>query len=350
MMRRWLRILGLGLGTPLLVLAAPIPALADAATPTNYRSEVTGVEAAGVAHVVIVGGDAFVSLESKHGSTVEILGYEGEPYIRFGADGSVEINRRSPATYLNDDRYANVTLPAEADAAAPPRWDRIANGGRYSWHDHRTHWMSRTPPASVLESGGAHDVFIFEWTLPLRSDGVDGKIIGSLAWVPSTTPLPWFLVAAIALLAGAAVAYLGSARVQAACLLVLGLLSLIAAFGSLLAQPPEGRMYGIDVIAPAIAIILALWAMAEHGKSSQFARRLVLVGALAITVWGALRIEVLTHPILPTVLLPFVDRLISAVVLGGAIGLVAGGVAAATMANRGRRGPDPRETTTGTSG
>ena len=135
-----------------MVLFAAAPASADPATPTNYRSHVVFVEGPGVMKVEIVGGDAFVRLTAEPGVMLEILGYEGEEYIRFDPDGTVNVNQRSPSKYLNDDRYANVELPAEADAEAIPRWEAVSADGTYSWHDHRTHWMSPTPPASVGQS------------------------------------------------------------------------------------------------------------------------------------------------------------------------------------------------------
>ncbi len=66
------------------------------------------------------------SLESDGGEEVVILGYDGEPYLRFTADG-VFRNTRSPATYLNEDRFANVTVPASADPEAPPEWERVSS-------------------------------------------------------------------------------------------------------------------------------------------------------------------------------------------------------------------------------
>ncbi len=52
--------------------------------------------------------------------------------------------------------------------------------------------------------------------------------------------------------------------------------------------------------------------------------RFVLIGSVALAVWGALRIDVLTRPILPTLLPYGLDRMITAIVLGGATGLAVG--------------------------
>jgi hypothetical protein len=42
--------------------------------------------------------------------------------------------------------------------------------GRYDWHDHRIHWMSKTPPERVREDGSAR-VEVFRWKLPLSAGG-----------------------------------------------------------------------------------------------------------------------------------------------------------------------------------
>jgi hypothetical protein len=50
-------------------------------------------------------------LENNTGKPILVPGYDGEPYLRFTAD-AVYRNERSPATYLNEDRYGGVELPA----------------------------------------------------------------------------------------------------------------------------------------------------------------------------------------------------------------------------------------------
>ena len=79
---------------------------------------------------------------------VVVDGYDGEPYLRIDADG-VERNVHSPATYLNQNRYARVEMPATADSRAAPEWQQISSGRSVRWHDHRTHWMDVTAPLVV---------------------------------------------------------------------------------------------------------------------------------------------------------------------------------------------------------
>jgi hypothetical protein len=313
------------------------PASADPATPTNYRSQVVYVEGPGVATVEVIGGDAFVRLTAVPGVTLEVLGYEGEEYIRFDPDGSVYVNQRSPSKYLNDDRYADVVLPAEADSQAAPRWEAVSADATYSWHDHRTHWMSPTPPAAVGALDGAQTVQIFDWVLPFRADGEDGKIVGVLTWVPGATRVPWFALAVMMFVVFAAGSMRLGARPQAVLLLALAIAALVGGLASMAAQPPEGRIFGIDLLGPPVVVGLGILALAQAKASARAATRYVLIGSIGLAVWGFMRVGVLTHPILPTVLPYALDRLIAAGVIGGAIGLVVGITASITLENRSRR-------------
>jgi hypothetical protein len=112
-----------------------------------------------------------------------IEGYEGEPYLRFAPDGVYE-NSRSPATYLNEDRYGKIDIPDEADPDATPQWERVAPGGRaYDWHDHRIHWMSETyPPAVAADTSVSQHVF--DWKVPGTIDGAPLEVTGSLDYEP----------------------------------------------------------------------------------------------------------------------------------------------------------------------
>ena len=135
----------------LLALASPA-AIAHQGNP-NFRSEVTGSSPGVDAEVLSL--DDRIEIRAEPGHEVVVLGYEDEPYLRFLADGTVQVNQRSPATYLNEDRFAEVELPAQADAEAPPEWSDVAAHDTYDWHDHRIHYMGEgTPPQVERRVGG----------------------------------------------------------------------------------------------------------------------------------------------------------------------------------------------------
>lgn len=123
--------------------------------------------------VDVVGSDTFLRLRSR-GHAVEIPGYEGEPYVRIDADGSVWLNAASSTSVLNGDRYGNVDLSSFVPSAEP-RWDKIADDATVMWHDHRSHWMSPKTPA-VVDADGT----VQEFAIPVRVDGTVHTVNGTL--------------------------------------------------------------------------------------------------------------------------------------------------------------------------
>lgn len=180
-MPRWLACTAV---VSLVAVLAPT-ALGDAGSP-NYRSKLTGITPTtkGLA-VKVVDGDDAIELRNSTGRKILVPGYEGEPYLRFLANGRVEVNVNSPAKYLNEERYGGVTVPKSAGKAAKPRWRVVAQGGSYVWHEHRIHWMSTQPPPRVKASGGDAFMKVFDWTVPLRVGGRRVEVSGTLWWIPT---------------------------------------------------------------------------------------------------------------------------------------------------------------------
>ena len=146
-------------------------------------------------------GDDQLALTNKTGKAVVVMGYEGEPYLRFPAGGGVDLNVRSPAATLNINRYGHVKLPPSADAKAAPKWLRIRPGSTYTWHDHRIHWMSTIDPPAVRNArGSAHH--IFDWSVPLIVDSRREAVRGTLDYVPAESTSRWWLIAPVAALLG----------------------------------------------------------------------------------------------------------------------------------------------------
>jgi hypothetical protein len=130
----------------------------------------------------VLGGDDRLSVRNWSTKIVVILGYDGEPYLRFGRDG-VFVNVHSPATYLNRVRNRPVKLPSLADPRARPAWERVSSGTGYVFHDRRIRWTGKRPPSVVTnDPAGSHH--IRDWRIPGRADSVPFAIKGFLGYAP----------------------------------------------------------------------------------------------------------------------------------------------------------------------
>jgi hypothetical protein len=200
-----------------LCIAAP-PALAHEGNP-NYKSEVRAVaQALEGLEAQVLNNDDRIQVVYDGDETLVVEGYRDEPYLRFSPGGRVEVNRRSPAAYLNEDRFAKVALPAQADHEAAPQWRTVANTGRYDWHDHRIHWMSKTTMPPQVEDEGERTK-VFDWDISMTVAGRPLEVRGTLTWLGTDKggfPLGAVLSLGFALLAGtAAVVVVRRRRVRA---------------------------------------------------------------------------------------------------------------------------------------
>jgi hypothetical protein len=168
----------------------------------KFRSEFRSIQptVAGLT-VDVLNYDDRLLLVNRTGKTVAIAGYEREPYARLRADGTVEVNRRSPTHYLNEERYGGTPVPASADPQAPPQWQVVSRTGRFEWHDHRIHWMSKdTVPPQVKDEDKRTKVF--DWRVPIRVGAEPARLTGTLFWQPaSASGVPVAAIVALVVLA-----------------------------------------------------------------------------------------------------------------------------------------------------
>jgi hypothetical protein len=170
----------------------------------GYRSTIEGEKPSvpGVELKVLYGDDQ-VWLDNRSGKTVVINGYGGEPYLRFAPSG-IFVNVRSPAGYLNQDRYGKSKYPKSASVTAPPEWQKLAGGTVWAWHDHRIHYMSPTFPP-VISAAPEKPHHVFDWKVPATANGKRFFIEGSLDYKPPSKQddsFPFALVIALAAVVG----------------------------------------------------------------------------------------------------------------------------------------------------
>lgn len=323
MRKWWLALLTSGV----LVFGLPSTAVADPARPGNYRSEVTGVEPRtdGV-RFQVVGGDAFLVAEVDPGVTLEVPGYDGEPYLRVEPDGTVLVNQASPSFWINEDRFGRTTVPPQADAAAAPRWERMGTSGRVGWHDHRVHWMAPQPPPGIDRSRPG---LITEWTVPVRVDSTPVTVQGSLWWIPTRSPLPD--VALAALVAGAGW-WWRKRSLGTGLLLVAGASAAsIVGWSQAIASPLGWAGELLAWAPPSLALLAAVASLSRAGG-----HRYRLLAVAALVGWAATRLPTLWMPVLPSPLPVTAERALFAFALGTAAAPIAAILASDLNGGHGR--------------
>ena len=277
----------------LLTVIAPAGlARADAAGPTDYETSVVAVSPPTESiEVGVVGGDSFLQLAVEPGVEVVVLGYQQEPYLRFRSDGAVEENQRSPAAYLNADRFGGAAVPAGADPTLPPDWQPVGSGGRYAWHDHRAHWMSPEPPADRRPGDQIQAA-----TVPLLVDGAPVEVSVVTEWLPEPSRVPLVVGAVV----GGALVLLALATRHR---LAWPLLVVAAAAGGVgwwqyRSLPAETGPLAVWWLLPAIAVASVLLALVLGRRLVSYA--LVVLAALELGAWVYLRRDGVVRALIPT--------------------------------------------------
>ena len=172
-------------GVLILTALAPAGASAHGGNP-DYRSEFDAVRpAVSGLQVQILNYDDRLQLVNRTGKTVLLKGYEGEQYARLRADGTVEVNKKSPSYFLNEERYGGTPVPKSVGPKATPQWDVVSRTGRFETHDHRIHWMSKEarPPQVIDEDKRTK---VFDWRVPIEVGPQRAALTGTLFWSPSS--------------------------------------------------------------------------------------------------------------------------------------------------------------------
>ena len=197
-----------------------------------------------------------------------------------------------------------VNRRSGVSAAAAPDWEVQGSEGRVTWHDHRIHAGAISRP--------------LPWTIPLTVDGVATVVRGELRTVPAPSPLPWLIVAAIAV---GAVVVLGRRRPQVLAgwsTLVGAVLALVTGGAEWSSLPSMARRPIGLVALPLVAAGLSVLSLVV---TRPVVRRVALLASVSLLAgWVAFRWSILTSAVLVSTLAPSLDRLALATILGLAVG------------------------------
>lgn len=283
------------------LVLVPVPVVSahggmDTEVTSNYRTLLTGVPDVDGLNAEIVDISGTIRLTWNGRRTLVVYGYEDEPYLRISERG-VERNTRSPASYLNEDRYASVEKPATVDADAAPEWKLISDNPSFQWHDHRNHWMSTVPPAGVVADADRSHVIFERWEIPIEIDGRRDSISGELAWVPPPSAGWWYTVAGLVALAAAAVLFSRLWRPGAALIASLGAATFAADTLGYVVASPASLSSRLPVLLPpmvAVAIAARLWIHVRR-RTDDPTLAMMASGLVLALLGGFDRVDVLSN-------------------------------------------------------
>jgi hypothetical protein len=257
----------------------------NAPVATNFQAKVdhgpTGVEAK------VVDGDRKLWLRAPSSSTLIVLGFQREPYIRFDPAG-VELNLRSPTTYLNQPRLQYASRATSVSAR--PDWKRVTGAHAYSWHENRLHALER------LVHGGKARV-VGRWSVPVQLGGKVSVITGTLSYVPAPRRWVW----PVAAIAAAAVALAVAVRRRGTAEVVLSGVALAAALVARLGRELYGRpevptvSLAVAALSCLVAVALLGGLLAARGERRQLV--VLVIGGFAL-YQGLTLVSVLTRGVL----------------------------------------------------
>jgi hypothetical protein len=253
--------------------------------------------------------------------TVTVLGYEGEPFLRFDRSG-VQVSRSSTTA-------VGLRL-AKAGASG---WLPLSSGHSFTWADTRV-WA----PASALH--GREKV---TWTVPLVDDGKRVDLAGELTKA-STPPLwPWLLLGVLPLVLAVAAArrkrWFWAGACGLAALAGFGTLANLGGFatGGLSVSADRWVLFVLEVALVVVAIAVLLRPRA----------RLIAIAALAAfaVLQSLSELAVFRHGIVVSGLPASAVRAAGALALGAGLGAAAlVFLAPATAERKSRSGLTPVRT------
>lgn len=290
--------------SPALALAALLVLPASAAAHTipglvHDAHDVVLAQPHGV-HAGIAADGVHLELRRAGAGVVEVLDLQGLPALKLDARGAWA---RKGAPILSV-----LSIATGAPDPRDPAWLRAGSGQSLRFH-----------------YPGTHGEVAHHWRVPLRVDGRRVALQGAVERV-SRPSLAWPIGAAVAVAAGAALAFLLRARRRTAYVLfaALAAVAVILPYGE--SEATSARPWGA-IVAAAVALAgLALAVRLRRDTALELGSLALASILLALPLVG--RLAVLRHGVIVTLLAPGLER---ALVVAG-LALAAGAIASAARA------------------
>ncbi|MGA1010601.1 MAG: hypothetical protein ACO3T5_08365, partial [Ilumatobacteraceae bacterium] len=223
----------------------------------------------------------------------------------------------------NRDRYGSVERPDYIDNLAEPEWILVDDDGSYAWHDHRIHYMNTRPPIGA-EPG---DVII-EMAVPIRVDGVPVEIDVTSTLLESNSPVAMIAVSALMALGGGLVLLRRTPTFLASIAVASALTALAAGIAWFLSVPGDTDPSLNWLLLPSTALVAAGLSVVTAQLGNLFlACGGAVIAALQLAIWLPDRLGSYEAALIPTTLPQWLDRGMTAALVGATIALFSGSVA-----------------------
>jgi len=176
-----------------LVLAPPASAHQTVPGVVDVLDRVVPPLPAGVTVQVAVSVSDQLVVANPTPTDLVVLGDDGEPFLRIGAQGTFA-NLRSPTWYRDNDPTGSTPPPPKADPTAVPEFVRVSTEANFGWFDHRLHRQALAPP--VLRAG-QNVLQLGSWSVPMRYGDQAVQVLGHReyrrplgVWVQSVQAVP----------------------------------------------------------------------------------------------------------------------------------------------------------------
>ncbi len=127
------------------------------------------------------GAAARLTAVNETGDELEVLGFDGEPFLRIGPGGTFA-NVNHIDWYRSGNPDGRASPPDDADIGGDPRYERVSRESEWAWFDHRLH------PGEVQVSDEAFEAQrtarLDDWTVPLRLGGEEAEVRGHVEFRP----------------------------------------------------------------------------------------------------------------------------------------------------------------------